>query len=108
MGDVKQSMMNLLSEENEQLATALQEKVEELEYKNEFYLNDLQNLANAKDELETEVRELNEAVDDLLTENHDLVVEAQNARSSFTVFQVAVSALVFVYGMMYGSYLCPK
>ena len=108
MGDVKQSMMNLLSEENEQLATALQEKVEELEYKNEFYLNDLQNLANAKDELETEVRELNEAVDDLLTENHDLVVEAQNARRSFTALQVAVSGLVFMYGVMYGLYLCPK
>ena len=101
MNDVKQSMMNLLSEENEQLATALQEKVEELEYKNEFYLN-------VKDELEREIGELNEEVDVLLTENHELMVEAQNARSSFTAFQVAVSALVFVYGMMYGSYLCPK
>jgi len=108
MNDVKQSMMNLLSEENEQLATALQEKVEELEYKNEFYLNDLQNLANVKDELEAEVAELNEEVDVLLTENHELMVEAQNARRSFTAFQIAVSALVFVYGMMYGSYLCPK
>ena len=108
MNDVKQSMLNLLSEENEQLATALQEKVEELEYKNEFYLNDLQNLANIKQELETEVRELNEEVDVLLTENHELMVEAQNARRSFTGLQVAVSVLVFVYGMLYGVVLCPK
>ena len=101
MSDVKQSMLNLLSEENEQLATALQEKVEELEYKNEFYLN-------VKDELEREIGELNEEVDDLLTENHELMVEAQNARRSFTALQVAVSGLVFMYGVMYGLYLCPK
>ena len=85
-----------------------EQTIEELEYKNEFYLNDLQNLANIKQELETEVRELNEEVDVLLTENHELMVEAQNARKSFTGFQIAVSMLVFVYGMLYGSYLCPK
>ena len=82
-----------------------EQTIEELEYKNEFYLNDL---ANVKQELETEVRELNEEVDVLLTENHELMVEAQNARKSFTGFQIAVSMLVFVYGMLYGSYLCPK
>ena len=82
-----------------------EQTIEELEYKNEFYLNDL---ANVKQELETEVRELNEEVDVLLTENHELMVEAQNARKSFTGLQVAVSMLVFVYGMLYGSYLCPK
>jgi heme oxygenase len=96
---------SLLSEENEQLASLLKEKVDELEYTNEFYLN---YLANVKQALETEVRELNEEVDVLLTENHELMVEAQNARSSFTRFQIAVSMLVFVYGMLYGSYLCPK
>ena len=108
MDDVKQSMMNLLSEENEQLATALQEKVEELEYKNEFYLNDIQKLSDTNDELQSEIAELNEEVDVLLTENHELMIEAQNARKSFTGFQLAVSMLVFVYGMLYGSYLCPK
>jgi hypothetical protein len=85
-----------------------EQTIEELEYKNEFYLNDLQNLANVKQELESEVRELNEEVDVLLTENHELMVEAQNARRSFTGLQIAVSVLVFVYGMLYGSYLCPK
>ena len=81
-----------------------EQTIEELEYKNEFYLNDLQNLANVKDELEAEVAELNEEVDVLLTENHELMVEAQNARRSFTAFQIAVSLLIFVYGMMYGTY----
>lgn len=85
-----------------------EQTIEELEYKNEFYLNDLQNLANVKQELETEVRELNEEVDVLLTENHELMVEAQNARRSFTGLQIAVSMLVFVYGMLYGVVLCPK
>ena len=108
MNDVKQSMLNLLSEENEQLATALQEKVEELEYKNEFYLNDIQKLSDTNDELQSEIAELNEEVDVLLTENHELMVEAQNARRSFTGLQVAVSMLVFVYGMLYGVVLCPK
>lgn len=108
MNDVKQSMLNLLSEENEQLAIALQEKVEELEYKNEFYLNDIQKLSDTNDELQSEIAELNEEVDVLLTENHELMVEAQNARKSFTGLQVAVSVLVFVYGMLYGVVLCPK
>lgn len=108
MDDVKQSMMNLLSEENEQLTTALQEKVEELEYKNEFYLNDIQKLSDTNDELQSEIAELNEEVDVLLTENHELMVDAQNARKSFTGLQIAVSVLVFVYGMLYGVVLCPK
>ena len=108
MNDVKQSMLNLLSEENEQLATALQEKVEELEYKNEFYLNDIQKLSDTNDELQSEIAELNEEVDVLLTENHELMVDAQNARKSFTGLQIAVSVLVFVYGMLYGVVLCPK
>lgn len=82
-----------------------EQTIDELEYKNEFYL---QNLANIKQELETEVRELNEEVDLLLTENHELMVEAQNARRSFTGLQIAVSVLVFVYGMLYGVVLCPK
>lgn len=85
-----------------------EQTIEELEYKNEFYLNDLQNLANVKQELETEVRELNEEVDLLLAENHELMIEAQNARRSFTGLQIAVSVLVFVYGMLYGVVLCPK
>lgn len=82
-----------------------EQTIEELEYKNEFYL---QNLANVKQELETEVRELNEEVDLLLAENHELMIEAQNARRSFTGLQIAVSVLVFVYGMLYGVVLCPK
>ena len=85
-----------------------EQTIEELEYKNEFYLNDLQNLANVKQELETEVRELNEEVDLLLAENHELMIEAQNARRSFTGLQIAVSVLVFAYGMLYGVVLCPK
>ncbi len=85
-----------------------EQTIEELEYKNEFYLNDLQNLANVKQELETEVRELNEEVDLLLAENHELMIEAQNARRSFTGLQIAVSILVFVYGVLYGVVLCPK
>ena len=82
-----------------------EQTIDELEYKNEFYL---QNLANVKQELETEVRELNEEVDLLLAENHELMVEAQNARRSFIGLQIAVSVLVFVYGMLYGVVLCPK
>lgn len=75
--------------------------IADLEYKNQTYLED-------NEKLQDEIHELNDAVISLLDENHDLEVDAQNARRSFTGFQVAVSMLVFVYGMLYGSYLCPK
>jgi regulator of replication initiation timing len=75
--------------------------IAELEYENE-------NLGNTYKELQDEISELNDAIDSLLTENHELEVEAQNARRSFTGLQIAVSILVFLYGTMYGSYLCPK
>jgi regulator of replication initiation timing len=42
--------------------------------------------------------------DELVHEVGSLIVEAQEARRSFTAFQIAVSLLVFVYGMMYGTY----
>lgn len=81
--------------------TELDNVIAELECENE-------KLGNANKELQDEIAELNDAVNSLLDENHELEVEAQDARRSFTGFQVAVSMLVFVYGMMYGSYLCPK
>lgn len=82
--------------------------VEELEYKNEFYLNDLQELANTKQELEAEVRELNDTIDNLVLQQQQTEDELLHARRSFTSFQIAVSMLVFVYGMLYGVFLCPK
>lgn len=35
----------------------------------------------------------------------ELFTEEQDERRSFTVLQLAVSMLIFVYGMIYGSYL---
>ena len=81
--------------------TELNNVIAELECDNE-------KLGNANKDLRDEISDLNDDIDSLLTENHELEVEAQYARRSFTGFQVAVSMLVFVYGMMYGSYLCPK
>ncbi len=82
--------------------------IAELEYKNQFYLEDIEKLGNANRDLQDEITDLNDTVSSLLDENDELEVESQHARRSFTGFQVAVSMLVFVYGMLYGSYLCPK
>ena len=42
--------------------------------------------------------------DELVHEVGGLIAEAREARRSFTAFQFAVSLLIFVYGMMYGTY----
>ena len=78
-----------------------EETIEDLDYAKQYYQAEVE-------ELQNEIKELNEAVDDLLMENNDLFVEAQNARRSFTGLQIATSMLLFVYGMLYGLYLCPK
>jgi uncharacterized coiled-coil DUF342 family protein len=112
---------------------------EELEFKNEYYLDEIQKLADQKDilkdELNTacneadrlevtrsvlqdEVRELNEALDKTLAKNRELedenedlvnqlgfiIAEEKEARRSYTMFQIAVSIMVFLYGMAYGQY----
>lgn len=85
-----------------------EQTIEELEYKNESYLNDLQKLSDTNDELQSEIAELNDAIDDLVLQQREAEDELLYARRSFTGFQVAVSMLVFIYGMLYGSYVCPK
>jgi hypothetical protein len=50
------------------------------------------------------VKELELENEDLMEQVGGLIVEAREARRSFTAFQIAVSFLVFVYGMMYGAY----
>lgn len=75
--------------------------IAELEFKNE-------NLGNANRELQDEIAELNDVIDDLVFQQREAEDELLHARRSFTGFQIAVSTLVFVYGMLYGVVLCPK
>ncbi len=84
------------------------EVIEKLEFEKEQYLGDIESLAWQNRDLENEVRDLNDAVDSLCQENNELMKDNQNARKAFTGLQLAVSMLVFVYGMMNGLYLCPK
>ena len=79
----------------------LNNTISELEFKNET-------LGNTNKDLQDEIAELNDTIDDLVLQQHEAEDELLHARRSFTGFQVAVSMLVFVYGMLYGSYLCPK
>jgi regulator of replication initiation timing len=43
--------------------------------------------------------------DELVHEVGSLIVEAQEARRSFTGLQLAISALIFAYGLFYGAYV---
>jgi chromosome segregation ATPase len=68
--------------------------------------------------LQHEIRELNDALDktiakniELENENEDLVnqlgfiiAEEKEGRRSYTLLQIAVSLLIFLYGMAYGQY----
>jgi cell division protein FtsB len=83
----------------------MDEVVAELEFKNQRYLDDLEKLSAVREELQEEIRELNEAVDSLCEENAQLEEDNRNARRSFTGLQLSVSLLVFAYGLFYGAYL---
>jgi chromosome segregation ATPase len=79
--------------------------IDKLQFEKEFYLSEMETLDATIHALQTEVRDLNDAVDSLMTENEELAKDARTARKSFTCLQIAVSMLVFVYGIAYGAYL---
>lgn len=54
--------------------------------------------------LELTVDGLANKIDELLHEKTVLIEEACEARRSFTGLQIAVSILLFAYGMFYGTY----
>jgi cell division protein FtsB len=83
----------------------MDEVVAELEFKNQRYLDELEKLSAVRDQLEDEVKELNEAVDSLCEENNQLEHDNRDARRTFTGLQLSVSLLVFAYGLFYGAYL---
>ena len=85
---VKDAMSDVLEEENEELTEVMDA------------------LYTRAEKLENTVKELQTENDDLVYEIGGLIAEAQEARRSFTAFQIAVSILVFVYGVMYGRYSC--
>lgn len=52
----------------------------------------------------TENKTLKLENEELVYEVGSLIAEGREARRSFTAFQLAVSLLIFVYGIMYGAY----
>lgn len=78
----------------------------EVESDNQFSLNELEAMAEERQQLQTKITDLNDTIDSLMDENKVLEEEANEARSSFTALQLAVGILVFVYGLMYGRYTC--
>lgn len=85
---VKDAMSDVLEEENEELTEVMDA------------------LYNKAEKLESKVTELQTENDDLTNQLGYLIAEEREARRSFTAFQIAVSILVFLYGMMYGRYFC--
>jgi hypothetical protein len=77
----------------------------------------LEKVARMAEEMEEKMEILEIQRDDLcgmverfILENEELrekVAYEQESRASFTRFQLAVSVLIFLYGMMYGSFFCP-
>jgi len=78
--------------------------VDELENTNQYYLHELEKSVGTNQELQSEIYELNDAIDSLSNENAQLAKDAQQARRAFTALQISVSLLVFVYGILYGAY----
>ena len=107
MTKIQESFSDLLDEENESLIEALNTACDEAD-----------RLEVTKHLLQHEIRELNDALDktiakniELENENEDLVnqlgfiiAEEKEGRRSYTLLQIAVSLLIFLYGMAYGQY----
>jgi chromosome segregation ATPase len=102
-----EAMADMLDEENEELADALNTACDEAD-----------RLEVTRSMLQDEVRELNEALDKTLAKNRELenenmdlihqlgfiIAEENEGRRSYTLFQIAVSIMIFLYGMAYGQY----
>lgn len=86
----------------------LEATIEELSTKVIELVEEKTELAAKVEKLVTEREEFSETEKKIVAENEELLQDAQESRSSFTLLQFAVSGLIFIYGMMYGSYLCPK
>jgi chromosome segregation ATPase len=104
MENAKQALDNIgnMADEMEQ---RYEKNIEKLEYEKEYFMNEMERLVASKFELQTEVNELNDVIDDMVIQHREMEEEIQSARRSFTGFQVALSMLVFVYGMLYGTYI---
>ena len=97
----------MMDEENEELTEALNTACDEADQ-----------LEVTRSVLQDEVRELNETLNKTLAKNRDLedenddlihqlgfiIAEEKEGRRSYTLFQIAVSIMVFLYGMAYGQY----
>ena len=102
-----EAMTDMLDEENDELTEALNTACDEADQ-----------LEVTRSVLQDEMRELNEALDKTLAKNRELenenmdlvnqlgfiIAEEKEARRSFTAFQIAVSVMIFLYGMAYGQY----
>ena len=70
-------------------------------------INTIRSLFNEfEDAKNNKIEELERKVDELSVDRIELLRDAEEARCSFTGLQLAVSVLIFVYGMMYGTYVC--
>lgn len=92
----QQTVFDLAQESLEKVG----DMAEELEFKNQYFLDEIQKLSDSKDDLQTEIRRVNKLVAILTTEAND----HQRWYKSSGLLQVALSILAFTYGMVYGAY----
>lgn len=88
------------------MADEMEQRYEKLEFEKECYMNEMESLVESKHQIESEVKELNDIIDNMVIQTRQLEDELLDARTSFTGLQLAVSILIFVYGLIYGKYLC--
>jgi uncharacterized membrane-anchored protein len=74
----------------------IDDAIAELEFKNQFYLDEVDKLSVIREELQEEIRELNDSVDKLL--------EEKKRSRELTKVYAAVTGLVFSYALFYGVY----
>ena len=102
-----EAMTDMLDEENEELTDALNtacDEADRLEVTRSVLQDEMRELNDTLNKTLAKNRELENDNDDLIHQLGFIIAEEKEARRSYTLFQIAVSIMVFLYGMAYGQY----
>ncbi len=102
-----EAMTDMLDDENEELTGALNtacDEADRLEVTRSILQDEVRELNETLNKTRAKNRELEDENDDLIHQLGFIIAEENEGRRSYTLFQIAVSIMVFLYGMAYGQY----
>lgn len=102
-----EAMTDMLDEENEGLTEALNtacDEADRLEVTRSVLQDELRQLNEVLDKTRAKNSELEDENMDLIHQLGVIIAEENQGRRSYTFLQIAVSIMVFLYGMAYGQY----